>query len=122
MFNSLKLFALNVSETVTDLSETTSQALENATPAIKETGEISIKFQPMEFIKNLDRLGIGMLCIFIVIGVIILSIYLINFFTNRTSEKDKAEKVPKEKKVKEKKVKEKKPKKEKESKDNNTAE
>ena len=122
MFNSLKLFALNVSETVTDLSETTSQALGNETPAIKETGEISIKFQPMEFINNLDRLGIGMLCIFIVIGVIILSIYLINFFTNRTSEKDKAEKVPKEKKVKEKKVKEKKPKKEKESKDNNTAE
>ena len=122
MFNSLKLFALNFSETVTDFTETTSQAFNNAAPVIKETGEISIKFQPMEFVNNLDRLGIGMLCIFIVIGVIILSIYLINFFTNLPSKKEQAAKEPKEKKVREKKTKEKKQKTDKESKEENTAE
>ncbi len=35
-------------------------------------------FEPMNFVKNLNYMGIGMLCIFIVIGLIMLSTIVIN--------------------------------------------
>ncbi len=36
-------------------------------------------FQPMNFIRNLRYMGIGMLVIFVIIGVIILATLLINY-------------------------------------------
>lgn len=40
-------------------------------------------FQPEMFLKNLDKMGIGMLGIFIVIGVLILATSLLNKITTR---------------------------------------
>ncbi|MBQ7971310.1 MAG: hypothetical protein IJ995_00520 [Clostridia bacterium] len=37
-----------------------------------------MNFEPMRFVQMLDKMGIGMLVIFIIIGVIILSTLLIN--------------------------------------------
>ena len=39
-----------------------------------------MKFNPMEFVANLDYMAVGMLSIFIVIGVIILITVLLNKF------------------------------------------
>ncbi len=40
-------------------------------------------FEPMEFINNLSYMGIGMLGVFMIIGVIILATYAINSFFSR---------------------------------------
>lgn len=40
---------------------------------------MNISFNPMNFISNLKYMGIGMLVIFVVIGIIILSTMLINY-------------------------------------------
>ena len=40
------------------------------------------------FVGNLKYMGIGMLGIFIIIGIIIISTYLISYATNRASKKD----------------------------------
>ena len=53
---------------------------------------MSIKWHPEEFLPNLKFMGIGMLCIFIVIAVIILAIYLTGFLTNRSGKKEKKSK------------------------------
>ena len=45
--------------------------------AAEETGA-QISFQPLNFIENLKYMGIGMLVIFAVIGVIVLTTVLIN--------------------------------------------
>ena len=37
-----------------------------------------IGFQPMNFVVNLKYMGVGLLCIFIVIGIIILATLLVN--------------------------------------------
>ena len=37
-----------------------------------------IGFQPMNFVANLKYMGVGLLCIFIVIGIIILATLLVN--------------------------------------------
>ena len=39
---------------------------------------MDLHFIPMNFIKYLDKMGIGMLVIFVIIGVIILTTLLIN--------------------------------------------
>ena len=39
-----------------------------------------MKFNPMEFVANLDYMAVGMLSIFIVIGIIILITVLLNKF------------------------------------------
>ena len=39
----------------------------------------SFTFEPMEFIYNLKYMGIGMLVIFVVIGIIVLTTKLINW-------------------------------------------
>ena len=44
-------------------------------------------FEPAKFISNLQYMGIGMLVIFIVIGIIILSTRLINFLFSDPSAK-----------------------------------
>ena len=43
-------------------------------------------FDPAQFISNLQYMGIGMLVIFIVIGIIILSTKLINFLFSDVNE------------------------------------
>ena len=40
-------------------------------------------FQPEAFLSNLKYMGIGMLGVFIIIGIIIISTYAINKFTNK---------------------------------------
>ena len=45
--------------------------------AAEETGT-QLVFQPMNFIENLQHMGIGMIVIFVVIGVIALTTMLIN--------------------------------------------
>ena len=38
-----------------------------------------LEFNPMAFIENLQYMGVGMLVIFVVIGIIILATKLVNF-------------------------------------------
>lgn len=47
------------------------------------------KFEPMNFVRNLDVMGAGMLGIFIVIGILIFFIYILNALTNRKKGKKK---------------------------------
>lgn len=47
-----------------------------------------MKFQPMEFIYNLKYMGIGMLGVFMIVGIIILATYAISKFTANLSKKD----------------------------------
>ncbi len=40
-----------------------------------------MKFEPIEFINNLKYMGLGMLGIFVVIGILaLITIFLLNFF------------------------------------------
>ena len=101
MRNLFNRIALNASEAAASGAEKLEEIVENVTGAIEgeqateAVADMSIKWHPEEFLPNLKYMGIGMLCIFIVIGVIILSIYLINFFANRPKKekKDKKDKV-----------------------------
>lgn len=43
-------------------------------------------FEPMEFINNLKYMGIGMLGVFIIVGVIIAATYGINKFMSKNSD------------------------------------
>ena len=43
------------------------------------TEGVKLVFQPMNFVNNLQYMGIGMLVIFVVIGMIILTTMLINW-------------------------------------------
>ena len=54
-------------------------------PSAEQTAQLV--FEPAKFISNLQYMGIGMLVIFIVIGIIILSTKLINFLFSDTSSK-----------------------------------
>ena len=47
-----------------------------------------MEFNPMEFVNNLKYMGIGMLGVFIIVGIIILATYAVNKFTGKKSEKD----------------------------------
>ena len=99
MKNLFNRFALNAEESAVESLEAVVESLknsQNAEEATEAIADMSIKWHPEEFLPNLKYMGIGMLCIFIVIGVIILSIYMINFFANRPKKekkdkKDKAE-------------------------------
>ena len=42
-----------------------------------------MNFNPMAFVDNLYYMGIGMLGVFIIIGIIIAATYAINKFTNK---------------------------------------
>ena len=50
-----------------------------------------LDFNPMNFVENLEFMGMGMLGIFIVIGVIILIITLFNKITSPKKNKDDSE-------------------------------
>lgn len=40
---------------------------------------VNLQFDPMAFVENLQYMGVGMLVIFVVIGIIILATKLVNF-------------------------------------------
>ena len=42
-------------------------------------------FEPIEFVKNLKYMGIGMLGVFIIVGIIIAATYAIGHFTAKLS-------------------------------------
>ena len=44
---------------------------------------VEFQFKPMEFINNLKHMGVGMLVIFAVIGLIILTTMLINWLFSK---------------------------------------
>ena len=44
-------------------------------------------FEPIKFVENLKYMGIGMLSIFIVIGIVILSTYLLNWIFKKREKK-----------------------------------
>ena len=49
-------------------------------PEVKS--EQKMQFEPMAFVENLNIMGVGMLGIFIVIGAIILSVFVLNKLTS----------------------------------------
>lgn len=53
----------------------------------EETEEKKMIFEPMNFVTNIKYMGVGMLGIFIVIGVIILSVVVLNKVTAPKKEK-----------------------------------
>ena len=40
---------------------------------------VNLEFNPMAFVENLRHMGVGMLVIFVVIGIIILATKLVNY-------------------------------------------
>ena len=42
-------------------------------------------YNPMNFVDNLKYMGIGMLGVFIIIGIIVAGTYAINYFSNKFS-------------------------------------
>ena len=47
-----------------------------------------MQFEPMEFVNNLKYMGVGMLGVFMIIGIIVLSTYLIGYTTNKIAKKN----------------------------------
>ena len=50
--------------------------------------EIQQNFNAFRFVENLKYMGIGMLGIFMIIGIIIAATYAVGFFTSKRSKKD----------------------------------
>ena len=48
-------------------------------------------FEPMNFVENLKWMGIGMLGVFMIIGIIMLATYLIGGISNNASKKESGE-------------------------------
>ena len=48
-----------------------------------------LQFKPIEFVNNLGYMGTGMLGIMIVMGVVICSIILLNYLTNKPKKNKK---------------------------------
>ncbi len=44
------------------------------------------EFQPMKFVENLTYMGVGMLGVFMIVGIIMGATYLINFSINKIAE------------------------------------
>ena len=44
-------------------------------------------FEPIEFVNNLKYMGIGMLGVFMIVGIIIVATYAVNKFTSKKSKK-----------------------------------
>ena len=47
-------------------------------------------FEPISFINNLKYMGIGMLGVFMIVGIIMGATYLINYLCNKLTKKDEA--------------------------------
>lgn len=43
------------------------------------TTAVNLEFNPMAFVENLEHMGVGMLVIFVVIGIIISATKLVNY-------------------------------------------
>ncbi len=67
-----------------------SEIAETVANAAEEAADMSIKWKPDDFLPSLEIMGKGMLCIFIVIGVIIASVYLVTAVSKRLSERKEA--------------------------------
>ncbi|MBE6597889.1 MAG: hypothetical protein E7638_00440 [Ruminococcaceae bacterium] len=52
--------------------------------------DIFTKFNPGAFVDNLSYMGVGMACIFIVIGAIILSVVVLDLATRAVANRKKA--------------------------------
>ena len=50
-------------------------------------GDLKMNFQPIEFVNNLKYMGVGMLGVFVIIGIIIAATYAIGYFTKPKSSK-----------------------------------
>lgn len=46
-----------------------------------------MNFQPYEFVRNLKYMGVGMLGVFLIVGVIMGATYLISYVTSKLAEK-----------------------------------
>ncbi len=51
-----------------------------------------MEFHPMGFVENLKYMGIGMLGVFIIVGIIILATYVIGKYTGKSSKGDEESK------------------------------
>lgn len=60
------------------MEEIVTTAVETAAATAEAASKVQFMFEPLNFVKNLSTMGIGMLGIFIVIGVIIVATALIN--------------------------------------------
>ena len=49
--------------------------------------DLGVEFHPMGFVENLKYMGLGMLGIFVVMGVIIASIMLLGYLSNKKGKK-----------------------------------
>ena len=58
--------------------------LTNVTAAADAAPELF--FEPLNFVKNLQYMGIGMLVIFLIIGIIILATVLINYLFSNSAD------------------------------------
>ena len=64
------------------------EAVEAVETAAEATGKVGFEFHPQMFLENLKYMGLGMLCIFIVIGVIIVIVMLLEKLTSRKKSDD----------------------------------
>ena len=48
----------------------------------------NIVFDPIQFVNNLKYMGVGMLGVFVIIGVIVLATYAIGYFTGKKKNKN----------------------------------
>ena len=46
-------------------------------------------FEPINFVNNLKYMGVGMLGVFMIIGIIVASTYLMSFATDKLANKNK---------------------------------
>ena len=47
-----------------------------------------MEFNPMNFVNNLSYMGIGMLGVFIIVGIIMAATYLTNYVVNKIANKN----------------------------------
>ena len=86
MKNLFNRFALNAEESAVESLEAVVESLknsQNAEEATEAIADMSIKWHPEEFLPNLKYMGIGMLGVFVIIGIIMAATYAIGKFTNK---------------------------------------
>ena len=78
----------NAAADIMPAPEAAEDAVEVITPIspVAENAK-NMQFEPMAFVENLNIMGIGMLGIFIVIGAIILSVFVLNKLTSKNPDK-----------------------------------
>lgn len=64
-------------------------ALKSSALALSPETANTFVFEPMKFIENLIYMGIGMLGVFMIVGIIMGATYLINFVINKIAESKK---------------------------------